>query len=111
MSLLDRLKTLDPKDPYDAASMVLAIALGYYLHDTYRTAQHRLFMESFTRATNESTASVHSATVLVHEEIQRLAQETARAQRLAVWVGVCTAILGAIVGGFAGAVAAKLLGG
>jgi excisionase family DNA binding protein len=46
----------------------------------------------------------------LHQEGERLATETARVQRLAVRVGVVTATLGAVFGGFAGAVAARVVG-
>lgn len=59
----------------------------------------------------DATLQVQDATLQVHAEVQRLAAETARAQRLAVWVGVGTAVLGSILGGFAGAVAAQIIGG
>jgi hypothetical protein len=58
----------------------------------------------------EATRDVQRATLEVHAVVKELAAETSRAQRLAVWVGVGTAILGAVIGGFAGAVAAKLVG-
>lgn len=54
--------------------------------------------------------AVEAATLQVHSEIERLAVETAKAQRLAVWVGVGTAVLGSVLGGFAGAVAARIIG-
>jgi excisionase family DNA binding protein len=46
----------------------------------------------------------------LHQKGERLAAETARVQRLAVRVGVVTATLGAVFGGFAGAVAARVVG-
>lgn len=55
--------------------------------------------------------SVRQATDMVQGALLDMAAETARAQRLAVWVGVGTAVVGAILGGFAGAVAARLVGG
>lgn len=63
-----------------------------------------------TKDVHEAVRTVRDATLEVHNEIERLAHETARAQRLAVRVGVGTAVLGAILGGFAGAVAARLVG-
>ncbi|MFC7495569.1 MULTISPECIES: hypothetical protein [unclassified Nocardioides] len=50
------------------------------------------------------------ATETVQAEVGRLALETAAAQRLAVWVGVGTAVLGALLGAFAGAFAARMVG-
>jgi len=55
--------------------------------------------------------SVREATDMVQRAVAGMAAETARAQRLAVWVGVGTAVVGAILGGFAGAVAARIIGG
>jgi excisionase family DNA binding protein len=49
-------------------------------------------------------------TAEVKKQGEGLATETARAQRLAVRVGVATATLGAVLGGFAGAVAARVAG-
>jgi hypothetical protein len=62
------------------------------------------------RRQEESLSAIEAATLKVHEEVERLAIETARAQRLAVRVGVATATLGAILGGFAGAIAARIVG-
>jgi excisionase family DNA binding protein len=56
------------------------------------------------------TAASASLVAEVHQEGERLATETARVQRLAVRVGVVTATLGAVLGGFAGAVAARVVG-
>jgi excisionase family DNA binding protein len=46
----------------------------------------------------------------VEQEVARRAAESARVQRLAVRVGVVTATLGAVLGGFAGTVAARVVG-
>lgn len=73
----------------------------------------RLHAERVNAATKEvqyAVDDVQHATVNVHAELERMAAETARAQRLAIWVGVGTALLGAVVGGFAGAFAAQLIG-
>jgi hypothetical protein len=61
-------------------------------------------------ATHKATVGVQAATVEVQVEVKRLAEETARAQRLAIWIGVGTAALGAVLGGFAGAFAVRILG-
>ena len=59
----------------------------------------------------ETLEGIQAATLQVHAEVERLVDETGRAQRLALWVGVGTAMGGAIIGGFAGAVAARVVGG
>lgn len=72
----------------------------------------RLHAERVNAATKEvqyAVDDVQQATVNVHAELERMAAETAKAQRLAIWVGVGTALLGAVVGGFAGAFAAQLI--
>jgi hypothetical protein len=48
--------------------------------------------------------------VTVHAEGKGLATGTASRQRLAVRVNVVTAALGAVLGGFGGAVAARIVG-
>lgn len=58
-----------------------------------------------------TTREVHEATVAVQEAVIQMATETTRTQKLALWVGVGTALLGAVVGGFAGAIAAQIIGG
>jgi N-acetylmuramic acid 6-phosphate (MurNAc-6-P) etherase len=55
--------------------------------------------------------ALEQATRDVHSVVEQLAAETSRAQRLAVWVGVGTSVIGAILGGFAGAIAARIVGG
>lgn len=62
-----------------------------------------LHLEDAVSATTEATRTVHA-------EVARLATETARAQRLAILVGIGTTVLGALVGGFAGAFAARVIG-
>lgn len=63
-----------------------------------------------TRDLETATLAVRESTGKVHESVQELATATARAQKLAVWIGVGTAVLGAILGAFAGAWAARLVG-
>lgn len=57
------------------------------------------------------TREVHTATVAVQNAVVQMADETTRVQKLALWVAVGTALLGAVVGGFAGAIAAQIVGG
>ena len=61
------------------------------------------------KARRARTVAAAEATEL-HHESELLATEPARVQRLAVRVGVVTAALGAVLGGFAGAVAARVVG-
>ncbi|GAW50911.1 putative methyl-accepting chemotaxis protein [Nocardioides sp. PD653] len=58
----------------------------------------------------DATVKVQQATRDVHAEVQRLVDETGRAQHLAVWVAIGTGLGGAILGGFAGAIAARFVG-
>lgn len=58
----------------------------------------------------EHLQAVRQATGDVRAAVQGLADETSRAQRLALWVAIGTILVGAVVGGFAGAVAARLIG-
>lgn len=65
------------------------------------------------RATSDVRAAVtavESATAMVNDQVEAMARETTRAQRLAIWVGVVVAISSALLGGFAGAYAAKIVG-
>lgn len=59
------------------------------------------------RASSEDSRAILAA---MREEAEAARRETAAAQRLALWVGVGTAVVGAILGGLAGAFAAQALG-
>ncbi|WP_148232413.1 hypothetical protein [Janibacter sp. HTCC2649] len=72
--------------------------------------RHAEWLAASTKEVEGAVGDVERATGNVRAELEGMAVETAKAQRLAVWVGVGTAVVGAIVGGFAGAFAAKLLG-
>ena len=57
-----------------------------------------------------ATNGVALATSEVRQTIDRMAEETSRTQRVAIWVAVVMTIVGSVVGGFAGAIAAQLIG-
>lgn len=69
-----------------------------------------LGVQEATREVQQATVEVQQATKSVQVEVQRMATETGRIQRLAIWVGVAAVILGALLGGIAGAFAAKVIG-
>jgi hypothetical protein len=59
---------------------------------------------------DEGVDQVHAATTNVDRTLAQMATETDRIQRLAIKVRIATGLLGAVLGGFAGAFAAKIIG-
>src|SRR5205814_700520 len=53
---------------------------------------------------------VEEATVTVASSVERMSEETGKAQMLAIRVGVVMTLVGALIGGFAGAWAAHVIG-
>lgn len=62
------------------------------------------------KAELEHLQAVQQATLDVRAAVKALADETTRAQRFALRVGVGTTLVGSVVGGFAGAIAARIVG-
>jgi len=93
-----------------------AAAFGVLGNTIFRTTEVSEQTERNTKRMGEVVeqmreSSDQSLTVLaaMRDEADAARRETAAAQRLALWVGVTTAILGAALGGVAGAFAANAI--
>lgn len=74
-----------------------------------KTEQNTREMGEVITKMRESTDQSLNVLAAMREEADAARRETAAAQKLALWVGVGTAIIGAILGGVAGAFAAEAL--
>lgn len=97
----DYRRSARPLDPYPQSAQ---------REDARRAAQQRERHLEELDELQQATRDVQQATLDVHAVVEQLAHETAKAQKLAIWIGVGTAVLGAVIGGFAGAVAARFIG-
>lgn len=74
------------------------------------TAQNTKRMGEVVEQMRESSDQSAALLAAMREEAEAARRETAAAQRLALWVGVGTALVGAVLGGVAGAFSAQALG-
>lgn len=96
--------------------VLAATMLGTVANTIFRTTEISELTERNTKEMGEVVekmrdSSDQSLKVLaaMREEAEAARRETAAAQNLALWVGVVTAVLGAILGGVAGAFAAQAI--
>lgn len=75
-----------------------------------RTSENTKRMGEVVEQMNASSEQSVLVLAAMRDEADAARRETAAAQRLAIWVGVATAIVGALLGGIAGAFAAKMIG-
>lgn len=90
------------------AGGVLSGLFAMGMRDVWARLAHQEQVSNLEQV-HESVVSVREATATVQQAVLNMAAETSRAQRLAVWVGVGATLLGAVIGGFAGAFAARLV--
>lgn len=111
--------TRDERRKVEQWKRVLELALlwlAYYswqmfaVHSAKTQHARSLRQADATRRLSSGLSQVEAATVAVQDSLAQMGVETSRLQRLAIKVGVATAILGAILGGFAGAFAARIIG-
>lgn len=60
--------------------------------------------------TTQAVGQVEAGTAAIQEAGARMDEQTTRMQRLAITIGVVTGLVGAVLGGFAGAFAAHVIG-
>lgn len=78
---------------------------------TQQTARNTREMRAVVAQMQESSAQSLAVLAAMREEADAARRETAAAQRLALWVGVGTAVVGALLGAVAGAFAAHVISG
>ena len=75
-----------------------------------KTAESTTRLRQVTEQMNVTTEESHRMLATMRDEVVAARAETRATQRLAVWVGVGTALISAVIGGFAGAFAAQTIG-
>lgn len=77
---------------------------------TEQTAENTKRMGDVVEQMHEAGEQSLAMLAAMREDAEAARRETSAAQRLAIWVGIGTALIGAVLGGIAGAFAGKIIG-
>lgn len=98
------------EDQWDIFVTAFSLRIIMWGFHRLRNTEDTNKLKSATAGVMAATEKVAEATAKVDASLATMAEETSRAQRLAIRVGVATGFGGALFGGIAGAVAARLIG-